>query len=252
MHKIIALWSHPRSMSTATERIMRERGDLTCFHEPFMYDYYVNRKAGDMPHFTVDPSHPVAYEAIRDQLLTAAKTRTCFIKDMSYYVVDRITTDQLIAPHLINCFLIRNPLAAITSYVKLDRNVSLEEIGLEAQWQHFNQLCSTSDTPIVLDADDIRAAPRKLINLWWQRIGLAPCDQAFTWTDAIPQDWKQVGNWHRQASASSQIKPPDNREREQQQQDFAELALSQPQIKTYLQYHQPFYDKLRTCRLLPD
>ena len=31
-HPLIALWSHPRSMSTATERIMRERGDLDCAH----------------------------------------------------------------------------------------------------------------------------------------------------------------------------------------------------------------------------
>lgn len=31
---IIALWCHPRSMSTAMERVMRERGDCRCFHEP--------------------------------------------------------------------------------------------------------------------------------------------------------------------------------------------------------------------------
>ncbi|MEZ5772185.1 MAG: hypothetical protein R3D61_11380 [Defluviimonas denitrificans] len=43
-HPIIAMWSHPRSMSTAIERIMRERGDLDCLHEPFMYDYYVHRQ----------------------------------------------------------------------------------------------------------------------------------------------------------------------------------------------------------------
>lgn len=55
MHPIIALWSHPRSMSTATERIMRERGDLRCFHEPFMYLYYVGDEIKEMPHFEADP-----------------------------------------------------------------------------------------------------------------------------------------------------------------------------------------------------
>ena len=35
------LWSHPRSVSSAMERIMLERGDLTNFHEPFIYLYYV-------------------------------------------------------------------------------------------------------------------------------------------------------------------------------------------------------------------
>lgn len=225
---------------------MRQRGDLTCFHEPFMYDYYVNRKAGHMPHFTVDPQHPVSYSEIRDHLLTEARQRTCFIKDMSYYVVHRITTDRQIAPHLINCFLIRNPLAAITSYAKLDSAITLEEVGLEAQWQHFSQLASQQSTPIVLDADDIRAAPRALISRWWQCIGLPPCDDAFAWTDATPSDWNQVGSWHRHASDSREIKPPDAMEAAQQQQDFAQLAQQRPELAAYLQHHQPYYDKLKS------
>ena len=44
MNAIVFLWSHPRSMSTATERIMRERGDFDCLHEPFMYHYYIGEK----------------------------------------------------------------------------------------------------------------------------------------------------------------------------------------------------------------
>ena len=57
-HPIIALWSHPRSMSTAFERIMRSRGDLDCLHEPFMYDYYVHRAKRVMPHFDAEAEHP--------------------------------------------------------------------------------------------------------------------------------------------------------------------------------------------------
>ena len=40
MNPIIFLCAHPRSMSTAIERIMRERGDLDCLHEPFLHYYY--------------------------------------------------------------------------------------------------------------------------------------------------------------------------------------------------------------------
>ncbi|WP_283176701.1 hypothetical protein [Gemmobacter sp. 24YEA27] len=84
MNRIYALWSHPRSMSTAMERVMRERGDLDCAHEPFMYDYYVHRAIRQMPHFDVRPDHPVSYPAIRDHLLARAakgrfSSRTCLI-----------------------------------------------------------------------------------------------------------------------------------------------------------------------------
>ena len=40
MNKIIALWSTPRSTSTAFEWMMRQRGDLYCMHEPFGEAWY--------------------------------------------------------------------------------------------------------------------------------------------------------------------------------------------------------------------
>ena len=43
MNPIIFLWAHPRSMSTAIERVMRERGDFDCLHEPFLRCYYLMR-----------------------------------------------------------------------------------------------------------------------------------------------------------------------------------------------------------------
>lgn len=229
---------------------MRERGDLICFHEPFMYDYYVNRKAGNMPHFDIDDTHPVTYNEIRDAILRQAQTRNVFIKDMSYYVVDRITSDQSIAPYLTNCFLIRDPLAAITSYAKLDNGLTSEEVGIEAQWRHFDALSTSSYTPIVLEAADIRANPAQLITQWWNLIGLPPCDQAFEWNDVVPKDWKQVTDWHQQAILSQQIKPPDAMERERQLADFACLTQSRPQLETWLQHHQPYYDRLAAHRLV--
>ena len=71
MEPIIALWSHPRSMSTAMERIMRERGDCRCFHEPFICDYYVHRAVRSLPLFDVDPDQPA------HRCLPARSARLC-------------------------------------------------------------------------------------------------------------------------------------------------------------------------------
>ena len=114
---------------------MRERGDLRCAHEPFMYDYYVHRKVRTMPLFDVQPDHPVEYIDIRNQLLTWAGTSTVFFKDMSYYVMPQILEDEVFLGKITHCFLIRDPLASILSYFKLDPDVTLEEIGIEAHWQ---------------------------------------------------------------------------------------------------------------------
>ena len=69
MNPIIFLWAHPRSMSTALERIMRERGDLNCLHAPFLHYYYQHRTNKPLPHFERRVDHPDSYEETRDYIL---------------------------------------------------------------------------------------------------------------------------------------------------------------------------------------
>ena len=49
-HPLIFLWTHPRSVSSALERVMLQRGDLETLHEPFIYLYYLGdaRKSLDI------------------------------------------------------------------------------------------------------------------------------------------------------------------------------------------------------------
>ena len=245
MHPIIALWSHPRSMSTAMERIMRERGDLQCFHEPFMYDYYVNRDNRMMPHFDIEEDHPVTYQDVRDMLLEKATKGPVFFKDMSYYVFPHILSDEEFGKHLINCFLIRDPIASIQSYFKIDPGVSCEEIGLEAQLRHFDALREkTGNTPVVMNAEDVRSNVKGYVRALWDRIGLSDIPEAFEWDTKPPKDWQQVGAWHGDAGASNSIRPMDKDEIEAKKKSFAELATKTPEMQRYLDHHHPFYNRL--------
>jgi len=45
MHPTPVLWATPRSTSTAFEWMMRMRGDMTCFHEPFGEAWYKGDEA---------------------------------------------------------------------------------------------------------------------------------------------------------------------------------------------------------------
>jgi hypothetical protein len=96
MHPIIILWAHPRSMSTAIERIMRDRGDFDCLHEPFLHYYYLEPSGGKpLPHFDSEQDHPVGYAETRDMILQRAEQAPVFAKDMSYYVVPEIMHHHL-------------------------------------------------------------------------------------------------------------------------------------------------------------
>jgi len=85
MHNIIGLWTYPRTVSTAFERVMIERRDLEVFHEPFSYLFYVEEQKGTCIPEQMDEHHPRTYPEIRDMLLSAAEEKPVFFKDMSLY-----------------------------------------------------------------------------------------------------------------------------------------------------------------------
>ncbi|MEO3415587.1 hypothetical protein AAFO92_13100 [Roseovarius sp. CAU 1744] len=245
MHKVIVLWSHPRSMSTATERVMRERGDLWCAHEPFMYDYYVHRQVARMPHFDVQDDHPVTYEAIRDMLLERARQGPVFFKDMAYYVTPQILSDPAFVDRLTHLFLIRNPVASILSYYRLDPTMTLEEIGIEAQWRLYEGLRHHGLQPLVIEAESVQADTVGIMQALWARIGLPFRQDAFEWQSDIPKDWEQVGDWHGAVSSSAGIRPVDEGEAARKQREFEACAREAPQLQEFLDHHLPFYRNLQ-------
>ncbi len=250
-HPVIALWSHPRSMSTAMERIMRERGDLDCLHEPFMYDYYVHRQVRVMPHFEVQPNHPVSYPEIRDMILARAETAPVFIKDMSYYVMPHIMEDTAFLDRLTNVFLVRDPVASIPSYYKLDPDLTREEIGLEAQARHYDALVAAGRSPLVIVSEDVRADPQGVIGALWAQIGLPHVAAAFDWQNGAPKDWAQVEGWHADVSSASGIRPLTDAERAEQERKFDALAAKVPHLRAELDHHRPYYTRLAAAALKP-
>lgn len=254
MFPVIILWAHPRSMSTAIERVMRERGDFDCLHEPFLHYYYVERTAKGLPHFDSEHDHPTSYAATRDLILQHAESAPVFAKDMSYYVVPEILDDREFCQRVRHCFLIRNPLRSILSYYRLDAQVSLAEIGIEAQWRHFDGLRDLGiDNSLVIEAEAIQADSASAIGLFWQALGLDYRAQALSWEQGeIPPDWQYVQGWHGSVGASSGIRRDSTENKQAKRAEFDRLCQTVPRLEEYLQHHLPYYERLRAFSLTAD
>ncbi len=246
MHPIIILWAHPRSMSTAIERIMRERGDLDCLHEPFLRYYYLHRSSKPLPLFDSEQDHPVDYAGIRDLILRRAEDSALFIKDMSYYVIPEILQDREFCTRIRHCFLLRNPMRAIMSYYRLDNSVSLDEIGIEAQWRHFQGLQALGiEDSLVLEAEAVQADPVASMRRFWQALGLENIERALRWDDSsTPSDWQYVDGWHQAVSASRGIRAQTPRDQQRIEDEFEQMCREAPRLADYLQHHLPFYQRL--------
>jgi len=232
-------------MSSALERAMLERGDLTTLHEPFLYLYYVHDARKRLPHLDVDPRRPASYESIRLMILETARSRPVFVKDMCYYVADRIHDDVDFIRRMTSTFLVRDPAKSIPSYFRLDPGVTLEEIGCEAQYRCFERFAEISGrTPVVVDAADLASDPAGTLRAYCRALDLAFMPQALEWDAQLPQAWQDVSGWHDDLAGSTGIARPPAAGR-----PGLDAA---PHLREFYEHHLPFYRRLRAHRLEPE
>ena len=70
MDRPIVLWTTPRSISTAFDRMMRERGDMTVLTEPFSVPYYMGPEQRSQRFPVSEPE--ASYSAVEAQIASTA------------------------------------------------------------------------------------------------------------------------------------------------------------------------------------
>jgi len=236
-HPIIALWAHPRSLSTVTERIFMERGDLQILHEPFSLLYYVAEGKG-----TAVPSGDTAaylhdYASIKDAILANAKHQAVFLKDMPHHCYDHIAADEAFLQALNCVFLIRDPAATIASHYAQNPAVMLEEIGYEQEYKLFEKVSAAQGrTPCVVDAADLQANPEGIVRAICEHVGLPFMPESLTWERGQRKEWEAWASWHQDAADSTAVF--------QRTKEYAVTVHNSPLLHDFYTYHLPFYEKL--------
>ena len=69
---------------------------------------------------------------------------------------------------------------------------------------------------------------------------------AFDWNrQETPEGWDQVSGWHGTVQSSSGIKALSPEEAAKKEAAFDAAAEKDPKLRSYLERHQPYYEKLR-------
>lgn len=206
MHLAVALWTHPRSLSTAFERVMIERKDFQVLHEPFSYFYYVHGNNALIPQEYIDPNHPTGYLDIRAYILLHARKDFVFFKDMCSHCYQPLVNDREFLDTLTNTFLIRDPAKAIASYYAMNSAVTLEEIGYYQLYSVFRKVAElTGTTPIVVDADDLEENPDGIMRAYCDALGIDFIPEAMSWEESHQEKWNIWKKWHVDAARSTGI-----------------------------------------------
>ncbi|MEM7169699.1 MAG: sulfotransferase family protein [Pseudomonadota bacterium] len=208
-HKILVLWATPRSTSTAFEWMMRMRGDMTCFHEPFGEAWYfgedsLTKNRGD----AVPRKEGLSFTSVWEELLSAAGRGPVFSKDFPHYI-KHLWNDAFLS-RFQHSFLIRDPAKVVTSMYKNWPDFQLDEVAFVEQRELFDRLWEKSGSaPPVIDSDDLLEDPYGIVAAYCEAVGLPFMPEALRWEPGARDEvsWYDGGSWHNNLRNSDGLKP---------------------------------------------
>ena len=244
MHKIVALWAVPRSTSTAFERMMRERGDLDCLHEPFGEAWYQG-EAPLWPRFREgEKTTPgMTLESVWQDIQARATKKPVFLKDFPHYINHMWTPEFL--SHFTHAFLIRDPAKTVTSIYDKWPDFDESEVGFPEQRALFDLLWALDGTPPpVIDSDDLLEKPGSVVAAFCEAVGIPFIEEALSWKaghDPSEHSWWDGGSFHANLAKSTGLKP--------QPRKYVELDAAPERVRQVHRRMRPHYDHLHAFRL---
>ncbi|WP_316520098.1 sulfotransferase family protein [Kitasatospora brasiliensis] len=234
---VLALWSAPRSRSTAFFRMMCERRDFQVLHEPFSYLAEFGEVEADGRTLRSEPDLLAALRDLGDR-------EPLFFKDTTDERYAGVLADRgFLAHDAVHTFIIRHPAETIASYHALNPEVKRDQIGFEAQYELFEAVAEASGkVPVVIDSADLADRTEEVVKAYCAAVGIPYLEHALHWQPEARTEWRPSERWHVEVSVSTGI----HRER----RDHGLDVEHHPVLGGYLEHHLPFYEKLRAHRIV--
>lgn len=232
---MIALWAHPRALSTAFLRMMIARGDLTVVHEPLVTltdEGWVELPAPGGGTVTArDPGEVLV------TLRELARDRPVFVKDTLEYRYQYLFDHPAELTGTRHTFIVREPARTISSHYAMKPTVTCPEIGYEHQYDLYQLVGEvTGEPPVVISAERLLAEPERVISAYCAAVGLPYLPHALRWEPQDRPEWRRTQRWHVTAAASSGFSA--------ETRDYPVTVANNDRLRALYDHHYPFYERL--------
>jgi hypothetical protein len=209
----LAVWSGPRSISTALMRAWENRGDTLVLDEP-LYAHYLAATGLDHPgRDEVIATGPTDWPAAVARLLEPMPDGVAVVyqKHMAHHLLPDLDHDWV--AQLTNVLLIRDPREVVASYIRARPDVTVEDVGFPQQVQLYDELVAAGAAPRVIESSDLLGAPERFLRSWCDDIGVAFTDRMLSWPPG-PRDsdgvWAE--HWYESVWQSTGFAPQRERQ----------------------------------------
>ena len=232
----IAMWSGPRTVSTALLRAWENRPDTIVVDEP-LYAFYLDRTDIEHPgRDEVIASMPTDWRQVLRRLAAEPVppgVTVFYQKHMTHHLLPEI--DRAMLAGLSHAFLIRDPRQLLASYARVRSEPTLADLGLEQQVEIFRAFGGP-----VIDSGDILRQPRAALEALCAALGVGFDPAMLSWPPGPrPTDGVWARHWYDGVRASTGFGP------------YREPTAQLPsRLEPLAARCQPFYEELRAHRLL--
>jgi hypothetical protein len=232
----VAMWSGPRTISTALMRSFGARADTLVVDEP-LYAYYLATTALDHP----GRAEILASQPNRWQDVSAALTgplppwvEVHYQKHMAHHLLPPVGRGWL--GELRHAYLVRDPAQMVASYAKVRGEPTLADLGYPQQVEIFRRHGGP-----VIDAADVLRDPPGVLRRLCAALGIG-YDPAMLGWPAGPRDTDGVWapHWYAAVQRSTGFARPD-----------PAPAAVPDRLRELVTRAQPYYDELAAHRLSP-
>jgi Sulfotransferase domain len=201
----VAMWSGPRTISTALMRSFGARSDTLVVDEP-LYAHYLAATGLDHPgRDDILASQPTSWQAVADALTgpLPAGVGVYYQKHMAHHLLPDVGRDWL--GRLRHAYLIRDPAYVVASYARVRGEPTLADLGLAQQCEIFERYGGP-----VVDAADLLRDPASLLQALCAALGIGWQPAMLAWpagrrdTDGV---W--APHWYAGVEASTGFAPYD-------------------------------------------
>jgi sulfotransferase family protein len=233
---VYALWSAPRSRSTAFFRSMVERGDLLALHEPLEGLHFIGPLEVDGQTFESTPE-------LLAWLVEDTISRGVFLKEtVNPPVQASVVDDRRFLAEARHAFLIRRPQEIAASWFALEHDMRIFDTGLRLLHDLFVAVQNAGGhAPVVVDSADLVANPAGTMAAYCAAVELPFIADALNWRAGQRVEWARSSRWHEDAAASRGFEAPASPDRH----GFA----THRDVARFSERHTPFYDELWRHRL---
>ena len=207
----IAMWSAPRTPSTALMYSFAARPDCAATDEPF-YAAYLHATGIDHPMrdavIASQPTDPAKVAAVSTGPNPEGKP-LWYQKHMTMHMIPGF--DRGFLNQLTNVLLIRHPARVVASYARKRENPTLADIGYVQQARLFDEIADrTGNAPPVIAAESIRQDPRSALTRLCAALQIPFLDAMLHWpAGPKPQDGVWAPHWYNAVHQSSGFDAPE-------------------------------------------